>query len=88
MISEMNRLGMLIDLSHVSRQTMRDSLTSSLAPVIFSHSSAFSLCNNTRNVPDDILPLVAQNGGVVMVNFFPAFVTCTDSATVQDVASK
>jgi len=74
-VKEMNRIGMLVDLSHVSPESMRAALAASEAPVIFSHSSARSLDDHPRNVPDDILRLVAANGGVVMVNFAPGYVS-------------
>ena len=73
-ILELNRSGVLVDLSHVSDDTMRQAIGVSRAPVIFSHSSAKALCDVSRNVPDDVLEQVARTGGVVMVTFVPAFV--------------
>jgi membrane dipeptidase len=85
LILEMNRLGMIVDLSHVSENTMRDVLngtpgkTGSRAPPIFSHSSAYSICPHLRNVPDSILHLVKKRNSLVMINFSPDFISCTAS---------
>jgi membrane dipeptidase len=74
-VREMNRLGMLADLSHVAPATMRAAIETSRAPVMFSHSSARALDDHPRNVPDDVLRMVKQNHGIVMVNFYPTFVS-------------
>ncbi|MEK6281299.1 MAG: membrane dipeptidase [Acidobacteriota bacterium] len=79
-VREMNRLGMLIDVSHVSDKTMSDVLDVTKSPVIASHSSARALADRPRNIPDDLLRRIGQNGGVVMVNFYPGFI---DQKVVQ-----
>ena len=74
-VREMNRLGMMVDLSHVAATTMRAALETADAPVVFSHSSALALCDTPRNVPDDVLASLTGNGGVCMVTFVPEFVS-------------
>ena len=90
-VREMNRLGMLVDVSHVSDETMSDALDVSQAPIIASHSSARALSDMSRNVPDDLLKRIAKNGGVVHVNFYSAFVdtkTVTPQSQARDARLK
>jgi membrane dipeptidase len=86
-VAEMNRLGMMIDLSHVPHQTMRDIMSITQAPVIFSHSGAYSVQRHLRHVPDDVLRSIKKNGDIVMATFVTRFLNMKnpEAATINDV---
>ncbi|XP_026150056.1 dipeptidase 2 [Mastacembelus armatus] len=85
-VEEMNRLGMIVDLSHASWDTARAVLNHSKAPVIFSHSASYSICNHSRNVPDWLLHELKKNRGLIMVNLHSRFISCRDKASISQVA--
>ncbi len=87
-VREMNRLGMLVDISHVSVKTMSDVLDTSTAPIIASHSGARGVNDHTRNVPDEILKRLPKNGGVIMINFYPSFLDARTNKEENDRAAK
>jgi membrane dipeptidase len=84
-VIEMNRLGMMVDISHVSHKVMQDVVALSKAPLFASHSSSYALCPTTRNIPDEILEAMKVKDGVIMVNFWPALISCSHTATVDQV---
>ncbi len=84
-VAEMNRVGMLVDVSHTSEDTMRQAVEASTAPVIASHSSAFAIAPHPRNVPDDVIEMLAGRGGVVMVTFVPAFLVAATAAEALEM---
>lgn len=85
-VAEMNRIGMIVDISHVAATTMRDALAVSTKPVIFSHSSCRAVCDHVRDAPDEVLGGLADNGGVIMITFVPSFVSqaCADHEAAAD----